>query len=172
MDRPTILLATRDDTDAQVGALERAGFEPLIVDPAHVDGLPPIDLAVIDCDIAQDAVVNLYRRLHAARPTPTLLLVGEGTALPDGVGAAGDEVALALKPIPPEALVQFVVGAYTGLLRWWLDSSTPVTPEELHRIARALRRVGFCELVIFVVGQAGIAHPFDGAVRRQMFRDG
>jgi pilus assembly protein CpaE len=105
MDRPTILLATRDGTDAQVGALERAGFEPITVDPAHVDGLPPVDLAVIDCDIAQDAVVNLYRRLHEGRPTPTLLLVGEGTSLPDGVGAAGDEVALALKPIPPEALV-------------------------------------------------------------------
>ncbi len=105
MDRPIILLATRDGTDAQVGALERAGFEPITVDPAHVDGLPPVDLAVIDCDLSPDAVVNLYRLLHNGRPTPTLLLVGEGTALPDGVGATGDEVALALKPIPPEALV-------------------------------------------------------------------
>jgi pilus assembly protein CpaE len=105
MDRPTILLAVTADSDAQASALERAGFEPITVDPSHVDQLPPVDLAVIDCDIPRDAVLNLYRRLHEGRPTPTLLLVGEGTELPEGVGAAGDEVALALKPIPPEALV-------------------------------------------------------------------
>jgi pilus assembly protein CpaE len=105
MDRPTILLAMIDGAEAQVSALERAGFEPITVAPDHVDGLPPVDLAVIDCDIPREAVVHLYKRLHEGRPTPTLLLVGEGTDLPDGVGAAGDEVALALKPIPAEALV-------------------------------------------------------------------
>ena len=35
--------------------------------------------------------------------TGTLLLVGVATELPEGVGASGDEVAL--KPIPPDALV-------------------------------------------------------------------
>lgn len=40
--------------------------------------------------------------------------------------------------VPAEALVRFVVGAYTALLQWWLDSPTPVTPEELDRMARAL----------------------------------
>ncbi len=105
MDRPTILLAVTADSDAQVSALERAGFEPITVEPSHRDALPPVDLAVIDCDIPSEAVLHLYQRLHEGRPTPTLLLVGENTVLPDGVGAAGDEVALALKPIPAEALV-------------------------------------------------------------------
>ena len=105
MDRPTILLAVTADSEAQVSALERAGFEPITVEPTHRDALPPVDLAVIDCDIPSEAVLHLYQRLHEGRPTPTLLLVGENTVLPDGVGAAGDEVALALKPIPAEALV-------------------------------------------------------------------
>jgi MinD-like ATPase involved in chromosome partitioning or flagellar assembly len=105
MDRPTILLAVTDQADSYVTALERAGFEPLTVDPSVLDALPAVDLGVIDCDLPAEFVTKAYQRLHSGSSTPTLLLVGEGTALPDGVGAPGDEVALALKPLPAEALV-------------------------------------------------------------------
>ncbi|HEY8170445.1 MAG TPA: P-loop NTPase [Candidatus Limnocylindria bacterium] len=105
MDRPTILLAVHGNSDAYVAALERAGFEPFTVDPAQIDAVPPVDLAVLDCDLPAEAVALAYRHLHTGRSTPVLLLVGEGAELPDGVGAAGDEVALALKPVPADALV-------------------------------------------------------------------
>jgi pilus assembly protein CpaE len=104
MDRPTILLAIADQPDPYVSALERAGFEPLTVDPSSLAAAPAVDLGVIDCDLPADVVLAAYQKLNAASSTPTLLLVGEGTALPDGIGANGDEVALALKPMPADAL--------------------------------------------------------------------
>jgi pilus assembly protein CpaE len=106
MDRPTILLAISDQADAYVTALERAGFEPFTVDPSGLDAMPAVDLGVIDCDLPPEFVTRAYERLHSGNSsTPTLLLVGEGAALPDGIGSAGDEVALALKPMPADALV-------------------------------------------------------------------
>lgn len=106
MDRPTILLAINDQADAYVTALERAGFEPFTVDPEGLDAVPAVDLGVIDCDLPAEFVTRAYERLHAGKSsTPTLLLVGEGAALPDGIGSSGDEVALALKPMPADALV-------------------------------------------------------------------
>ena len=106
MDRPTILLAVNDQADSYVTALERAGFEPFTVAPSSgLDAVPGVDLGVIDCDLPPEFVAAAYARLHTGSSTPTLLLVGEGTALPDGVGAPGDEVALALKPLPADALV-------------------------------------------------------------------
>jgi pilus assembly protein CpaE len=106
MDRPTILLAIHDQADSYVNALERAGFEPLTVDPSvGVEAVPPVDLGVIDCDLPAEFVTAAYQRLHATSSTPTLLLVGDGTALPDGIATPGDEVALALKPVPADALV-------------------------------------------------------------------
>jgi pilus assembly protein CpaE len=63
----------------------------------------PVDLAVIDCDLDPDIVTQLYAALRTGGSTPTLLLVGTNTDLPSGVGGAGDEVAL--KPVPPDALV-------------------------------------------------------------------
>jgi pilus assembly protein CpaE len=106
MDRPTILLAISDQADAYVTALERAGFEPFTVDPSGLDALPAVDLGVIDCDLPAEFVTRAYERLHSGKSTtPTLLLVGEGAALPDGIGSSGDEVALALKPMPADALV-------------------------------------------------------------------
>jgi pilus assembly protein CpaE len=103
MERPTILLALGEGVDAYVEALQRAGFEPISVDPLMLEGAPAVDMGVIDCDLPSQAIAAAYRHLHASKATATLLLVGETTDLPDGVGAAGDEVAL--KPLPPDALV-------------------------------------------------------------------
>ena len=103
MERPTILLAVGSGADAHIDALRRAGFEPLLVDAADPGTPPTANLGVIDCDLGPDVVGKVYAHLHNGTITPTLLLVGEGTNLPDSIGGAGDEVAL--KPLPPEALV-------------------------------------------------------------------
>ncbi len=103
MERPTILLAVGEELDAYVDALQRAGFEPLSVSARQAESVPPVDLAVIDCDLPADVVSSIYDHLHNGTSTATLLMVGIDTELPDGVGGAGDEVAL--KPLPAEALV-------------------------------------------------------------------
>lgn len=103
MERPTILLAVGADADAYVEALQRAGFEPVLIDPEQFDATPEVDLAVLDCDLPPAAVQGVYQHLHRSKVTPTLLLVGDETELPQSVGGSGDEVAL--KPLPPEALV-------------------------------------------------------------------
>ena len=103
MERPTILLAVTADGDAYADALRRAGFEPFVADPTQLDAVPPVDMGVLDCDLAPDAVKAVYDRLHQAKVTATLLLVGIDTELPEGVGGSTDEVAL--KPLPAEALV-------------------------------------------------------------------
>jgi pilus assembly protein CpaE len=61
------------------------------------------DLAVIDCDLDPDTVTSVYASLRERGGTPILLLVGIDSELPEGVGGTGDEVAL--KPVPPDALV-------------------------------------------------------------------
>jgi pilus assembly protein CpaE len=103
MERPTILLAVADDGDAYVDALRRAGFEPISVDAGQVETVPHVDLGVVDCDLPSAAVTAIYQQLHAASVPTTLLLVSASTDLPEGVGGSRDEVAL--KPIPPDALV-------------------------------------------------------------------
>ena len=103
MERPTILLAVAEGGDAYVDALIKAGFEPVNVDPSHVQNVPPVDMGVVDCDLPPEVVTAVYQQLQGSGVTGTLLLVGVATELPDGVGAGGDEVAL--KPIPPDALV-------------------------------------------------------------------
>lgn len=105
MDRPTILLAVTGEIDHYVEALQRGGFEPVTVSAAAVASVPPVDIGVLDCDLPADAVTAIYAHLHDGSSTPTLLLVGEGTELPDGIGASGDDVALALKPLTADALV-------------------------------------------------------------------
>jgi pilus assembly protein CpaE len=103
MERPTILLAVTGDIDGYVEALERAGFEPVTTGAAHLSAAPPVDLAVLDCDLPAESAQAVYAHLHRSGATPTLLLVGPSTDLPDGIGGASDEVAL--KPLPPDALV-------------------------------------------------------------------
>ena len=103
MERPTILLAVGAEADAHVEALQRAGFEPVLFNPEDPDATSEVDLAVLDCDLAPAAIQRVYEHLHRTKSTPTLLLVGENTELPPSVVGSGDEVAL--KPIPPEALV-------------------------------------------------------------------
>jgi pilus assembly protein CpaE len=103
MERPTILLAVAEGGDAYVDALTKAGFEPVSVDPSHVQNVPHVDMGVVDCDLPPEVVTAVYQQLHGSGATGTLLLVGVATELPEGVGAGGDEVAL--KPIPPDALV-------------------------------------------------------------------
>lgn len=40
--------------------------------------------------------------------------------------------------VPPEALVQFLVGALFGLLMWWLSGKTRLSVEEINRLFRKL----------------------------------
>ena len=103
MERPTILLAVAEGGDAYIDALTRAGFDPVSVDPAHVQNVPHVDMGVIDCDLPPEVVTAVYQQLQGSGVSGTLLLVGVATELPEGVGTGGDEVAL--KPIPPDALV-------------------------------------------------------------------
>ena len=100
MERPTILLAVRGESQSYLDALTRAGF---VATPS--DGVPPtqrFDLAVIDCDLGPEATMALYAPLHESG-VPVLLMLGAGMELPEGLGGAGDD--LALKPLPPDALV-------------------------------------------------------------------
>ena len=71
MDRPTILLAITDQPDPYRAALERAGFEPLTVDPTNLAAMPAADVGVIDCDLPAEAVIATYQRLNAMKATPT-----------------------------------------------------------------------------------------------------
>jgi pilus assembly protein CpaE len=103
MERPTILLAVAEDGEAYVDALRRAGFEPVSVDPGQFEATAHVDMGVVDCDLPPDVVTAVYRQLQDANVSTTLLLVGASTDLPEGVGGGRDEVAL--KPIPPDALV-------------------------------------------------------------------
>ncbi len=100
MERPKILLAIDGDIQSYVDALTRAGFEPLVVDR---ESASRPDLAVIDCDLAAATVADLTAALGEEPAVPTLLLVGESSAIPEGVGSRVSEVAL--KPLPPEALI-------------------------------------------------------------------
>jgi pilus assembly protein CpaE len=100
MERPKILLAIEGDPEGYVDALVRAGFEAV-----RADAGAPIaaDMAVIDCDLAPTAVKAVYDALHGDREVPALLLMGQETVLPSGVGGHGDEIAL--KPLSADALV-------------------------------------------------------------------
>ena len=99
MERPSVLLAMDGELDSYIGALARAGFEPA----DFAGGSTELDLAVIDCDLDPATVSGLYATLRERRTVPTLLLVGPDTELPSGVGISSDEIAL--KPVPPDALV-------------------------------------------------------------------
>lgn len=105
MDRPTILLAMSDEADTYVDALQRAGFDPITLGPDTVTAVPTVELAVIDCDLPSEVVTTVMTTLRAGRDAPTLLLVGEGSDVPEMAGTGGHEIALALKPMPAEALV-------------------------------------------------------------------
>lgn len=110
MERPTVLLAFADDPSPYVAALEHAGFQASTDVASAVEqlkaGSTP-DLAVLDCDLAEDSAAPLYDALHGEHMVPTLLLFG--AELPafvtegDAELAARDEYAV--KPIPVEAVV-------------------------------------------------------------------
>ncbi|HEX7225233.1 MAG TPA: P-loop NTPase [Candidatus Limnocylindria bacterium] len=100
MERPKILLAVNGETESYRDALTRAGFEP--VDAAG-HATAAADLAVIDCDLDAATVVAVASSLAGNPPTPALLLLGESTEIPTGVGSGIDEIAL--KPLPADALV-------------------------------------------------------------------
>jgi pilus assembly protein CpaE len=100
MERPKILLAIEGDPEGYGDALVRAGFEAVRVGgDAAIDA----DMAVIDCDLPESIVKATYDALHLDRDIPALLLMGQETSLPTGVGGHGDEVVA--KPIPADALV-------------------------------------------------------------------
>lgn len=100
MERPIILLAIDGEAETYVDALRRAGFAPVLAgsgETAHAD------LAVIDCDLDAKLVTALAESLNGDTKVPTILLVGDGSELPKGIGSGADEIAL--KPLLPEALV-------------------------------------------------------------------
>lgn len=99
MDRPRILLAVERDDDGYADALNRAGFEVL---PPDATNAGTADLAVLDCDLSQELLTLIATAMREGS-VRALLLVGESSELPSGVGGAGDEIAL--KPLPADALV-------------------------------------------------------------------
>lgn len=102
MERPTVLLAVDGEPDTYIEALQRAGFTPT----AAAGGSVPVgsyDLAVIDCDLGGEVATAVYAALTEKEAVPVLLMLGEGMDVPTGLGAKADE--LALKPLPPDALV-------------------------------------------------------------------
>ena len=102
MERPTVLLAIDGETDSYVEALERAGFTPSQATGASVPA-GSYDLAVIDCDLGSEHATSIHAQVQAGGSVPVLLIIGAGMEVPSGLGAKADE--LALKPIPPDALV-------------------------------------------------------------------
>ncbi len=102
MERPTVLLAVDGEAESYLEALERAGFAPTrATDGSVPDG--SFDLAVIDCDLGGDVAASVYAALQENRTVPVLLMLGDGIEVPAGLGTRADE--LALKPLPPDALV-------------------------------------------------------------------
>ena len=99
MERPRILLAMGTDPEQYADALSRAGFTSLPLDSPSPE---TADLAVLDCDLGEEVIGALYPKLQAAG-IRSILLVGESSDLPGGVGGAGDEIAL--KPLNGDALV-------------------------------------------------------------------
>lgn len=100
MERPIILLAVDGETESYVDALQRAGFAPLL---AGSGDTATADLAVVDCDLDASMVTGLVASLNGDTKVPTILLVGDTTEIPKGVGSGADEIAL--KPLLAEALV-------------------------------------------------------------------
>jgi len=109
MDRPSVLLAVEGDPTHHIEALQRAGFDAVaIVAGADVPRFSSADaphLAVLDCDLPAKQVTALYAALRDGVMVPTILLVGHETEFPPGVGGAGSHDEVALKPVPPEAMV-------------------------------------------------------------------
>src|ERR1700693_3638352 len=107
MERPTVLLALEGDNRPFVEALHLAGFDVLTDETAITerlaDGLP-LDLAVLDCDVASAA--DLDAALNGVPPAPPLLIFGTeppSYATESNSRATRDEYAL--KPVPAEAVV-------------------------------------------------------------------
>jgi pilus assembly protein CpaE len=103
MERPTVLLALAGDATRYLSALDRAGFD--VVHDADL-GLAPgttFDLAVLDCDAAPEVVKQIHDFLHGAKPTPTLLLVGDEP--PDFMDESWATDELALKPLSADSIV-------------------------------------------------------------------
>ena len=104
MERPTILLAVTGDIDGYVAALQRAGFEPVTIDSAQVEMAPPVDLAVLDCDLPEPTsrASTLTCTRPRCPPPPCSSWAIRPISRP---GSAAPATKSALKPLPPDALV-------------------------------------------------------------------
>ncbi len=103
MERPTVLLALAGAATHYLGALDRAGFN--VVHDAD-QGLAvgaTVDVAVLDCDADPAVIKQIHAFLHGAKPTPTLLLVGDEP--PDFTDESWATDELALKPLSADSLV-------------------------------------------------------------------
>jgi AcrR family transcriptional regulator len=54
------------------------------------------------------------------------------------IGIVRDEVGADTGAVPAEAVARYVVGAYVGLLEWWLTSRPRMSPEEADRLFHTL----------------------------------
>jgi AcrR family transcriptional regulator len=90
-----------------------------------------------------------FRHVHVQRRLARALFGGDGggSVLRQVEGLLGDVVRAELAPlfpadaptrVPPEAVVQYVVGALWSLLNWWLTTDTPTSPEDADRIFQML----------------------------------
>jgi pilus assembly protein CpaE len=107
MDRPIVVLAMADDSQAAAADLSRAGFESITgaAALARIAAGERVDLAIIDCDLPAETAEALYTALHGDKPVPTLLLFGAD--IPDFATNASTRATdeYAVKPIPGDALV-------------------------------------------------------------------
>jgi AcrR family transcriptional regulator len=90
------------------------------------------------------------RHVHVQRRLARALFGGEaggGPVLRQVEGLLADVVRTELAElfaagesarVPPEAVVQYVVGAYRSLLTWWLTTGTAMSPEDIDRIFQML----------------------------------
>lgn len=49
-------------------------------------------------------------------------------------------------PLPPAIIAQYLTGAFTSLMRWWLDEGMPYTPTEMDAMFQQLARKGLAEM--------------------------
>ena len=63
----------------------------------------------------------------------------------DELAATGDKNSM--DAMPPEVVVQYIVGAYMSVLTWWLDGGAKLPPERIDAMFRRLASEGMTQSV-------------------------
>jgi AcrR family transcriptional regulator len=109
-------------------------------------GRPALGFSLAMFEHARDHI-DLYRAL-AGGAAGTMALTTIRQILSDLLRleladrAAGD----ADDPVPPEVVVEFVVGAYMAVMTWWLDRGARLSPERMDAMFRRLVTEGVAVL--------------------------